>query len=65
MHSLSVVKDGCKCLRRDRKARRGEVALCAMECFVELSDGDNRVECSWVRIREGSARQMARYRPLN
>ncbi|GAB0204048.1 hypothetical protein GRJ2_002870400 [Grus japonensis] len=46
--------DGYKLFRRDRQGRRGSgVALYVRECFdcLELDDGDNRVECLWVRIR--------------
>ncbi|KAF1425232.1 hypothetical protein FQV24_0000448, partial [Spheniscus mendiculus] len=47
--------DGYKLFRRDRQGRRGGgVALYVRDCFdcLELDDGDNRVECLWVRIRE-------------
>ncbi|KAK4826301.1 hypothetical protein QYF61_007148 [Mycteria americana] len=40
--------------RRDRRGRRGGgVALYVRECLdsLELDDGDDRVECLWVRIR--------------
>ncbi|GAB0204752.1 hypothetical protein GRJ2_002940800 [Grus japonensis] len=46
--------NGYKLFRRDRQGRRGSgVALYVKECFdcLELDDGDNRVECLWVRIR--------------
>ena len=46
--------DGYKLFRRDRQGRRGSrVALYVGKCFdcLELDDGDERVECLWVRIR--------------
>jgi len=46
--------DGHKLFRKDRQARRGSVvALCVREYFdcLEFNDGDDRVECLWVRIR--------------
>ncbi|KAK4830570.1 hypothetical protein QYF61_011748 [Mycteria americana] len=46
--------DGCKLFRRDRQGRRGGgVALYVRECFdsLELDNGDDKVECFWVRIR--------------
>ena len=46
--------DGYKLFRRDRQGRRGSgVALYVRECFdcLELKDGDDRVQCLWVRIR--------------
>ena len=46
--------DGYKLFRRDRRGRRGGgVALYVRECLdsLELNDGDDRVECLWVRIR--------------
>ncbi|KAK4830017.1 hypothetical protein QYF61_008280 [Mycteria americana] len=46
--------DGYKLFRRDRRGRRGGgVALYVRECLdsLELYDGDDRVECLWVRIR--------------
>ncbi|KAK4823577.1 LOW QUALITY PROTEIN: hypothetical protein QYF61_003581 [Mycteria americana] len=46
--------DGYKLFRRDRRGRRGGgVALYIRECLdsLELDDGDDRVECLWVRIR--------------
>ncbi|KAK4821107.1 hypothetical protein QYF61_013445 [Mycteria americana] len=49
-----MVIDGYKLFRRDRRGRRGGgVALYIRECLdnLELDDGDNRVECLWVRIR--------------
>ncbi|GAB0177331.1 mitochondrial enolase superfamily member 1 [Grus japonensis] len=43
--------DGYKLFRRDRQGRRGGgLALCVRE-NLELDDGDDRVECIWVRIR--------------
>ncbi|KAK4828900.1 hypothetical protein QYF61_001458 [Mycteria americana] len=53
-HNWSVTIDGYKLFRRDRQGRRGGgVALYVRECFdcLELNDGDDRVECLWVRIR--------------
>jgi len=50
----SAAMDVYKLSRRDRQGRRGSgVALCVKECFdsLELGDGDDRVECLWVRIR--------------
>ncbi|GAB0209002.1 hypothetical protein GRJ2_003365900 [Grus japonensis] len=63
---------GYKLFRRDRQGRRGGgVALYVKECFdcLELNDGDNRVECLWVRI-SGKANKAdimvgVCYRPLN
>ena len=46
--------DGYKLFRRDRQGSRGGgVALYVRECFdcLELNDGDDRVECLWVRIK--------------
>ncbi|KAK4806819.1 hypothetical protein QYF61_005615 [Mycteria americana] len=46
--------DGYKLFRRDRRGRRGGgVALYVRESLdsLELDDGDDRVECLWVRIR--------------
>ena len=42
-----------KFFRRDKQGRRGSgVALYVRECFdcLELNNGDDRVECLWVRI---------------
>ncbi|GAB0209132.1 hypothetical protein GRJ2_003378900 [Grus japonensis] len=53
-HKWSAAMDGYKLFRRDRQGRRGSgVALYVRECFdcLELNDGDERVECLWVRIR--------------
>ncbi|GAB0206513.1 hypothetical protein GRJ2_003116900 [Grus japonensis] len=53
-HNGSAAMDGYKLFRRDRQGRRGSgVALYVRECFdcLELNDGDDRVECLWVRIR--------------
>ena len=53
-HNWSAAMDGYKLFRRDRQGRRGGgVALYVRECFdcLELDDGDDRVECLWVRIR--------------
>ena len=71
-HNWSAAMDGYKLFRRDRQGRRDSgVALYVRECFhcLELNDGDNRVECLWVRIR-GKANKadiMVRvcYRPPN
>ncbi|KAK4806943.1 hypothetical protein QYF61_027310 [Mycteria americana] len=49
-----TILDGYKLFRRDRRGRRGGgVALYVRECLdsLELDDGDDRVECLWVRIR--------------
>ncbi|GAB0180585.1 maestro heat-like repeat-containing protein family member 7 [Grus japonensis] len=49
----NAAMDGYKLFRRDRQGRRGSgVALYVRECFdyLELDDGDDRVECFWVRI---------------
>lgn len=46
--------DVCKLFRRDRLGRRSSgVALCVRVCFdcLDFNDGDNRVECLWVRTR--------------
>ncbi|GAB0206897.1 hypothetical protein GRJ2_003155300 [Grus japonensis] len=72
LHNWSAAMDGYKLFRRDRQGRRGGgVALYVRECFdcLELNDGDNRVECLWVRIR-GNANKAdillgAFYRPPN
>ncbi|KAK4810556.1 hypothetical protein QYF61_004519 [Mycteria americana] len=53
-HNCSAAMDGYKLFRRDRRGRRGGgVALYVRECLdsLELDDGDDRVECLWVRIR--------------
>ncbi|KAK4810917.1 hypothetical protein QYF61_013325 [Mycteria americana] len=53
-HNWSAAMDGYKRFRRDRRGRRGGgVALYVRECLdsLELDDGDDRVECLWVRIR--------------
>ncbi|GAB0206524.1 hypothetical protein GRJ2_003118000 [Grus japonensis] len=53
-HNWSAAMDGYKLFRRDRQGRRGGgVALYVRECFdcLELDNGDERVECLWVRIR--------------
>ncbi|KAK4823433.1 hypothetical protein QYF61_002119 [Mycteria americana] len=42
-HNWSAAMDGYKLFRRDRRGRRG--------LGLELNDGDDRVECLWVRIR--------------
>ncbi|KAK4821712.1 hypothetical protein QYF61_027784 [Mycteria americana] len=54
LHNWSAAMDGYKLFRRDRRGRRGGgVALYVKECLdsLELDDGDDRVECLWVRIR--------------
>ncbi|KAK4829368.1 hypothetical protein QYF61_003295 [Mycteria americana] len=54
LHNWSAAMDGYKLFRRDRRGRRGGgVALYVRECLdsLELDDGDDRVECLWVRIR--------------
>ncbi|KAK4823963.1 hypothetical protein QYF61_008349 [Mycteria americana] len=53
-HNWSAAMDGYKLFRRNRRGRRGGgVALYVRECLdsLELDDGDDRVECLWVRIR--------------
>ncbi|KAK4812452.1 hypothetical protein QYF61_024853 [Mycteria americana] len=53
-HNWSAVMGGYKLFRRGRRGRRGGgVALYVRECLdsLELNDGDDRVECLWVRIR--------------
>ncbi|GAB0209357.1 maestro heat-like repeat-containing protein family member 7 [Grus japonensis] len=72
LHNWAAAMDDYKLFRRDRQGRRGgEVALYVRECFdcLELDDGDERVECLWVRIR-GKANKTDTmvgvcYRPLN
>ncbi|KAK4824001.1 hypothetical protein QYF61_009126 [Mycteria americana] len=54
MRNWSAAMDGYKLFRRDRQGRRGDgVALYVRECFdrLELNDGDDRVECLWLRTR--------------
>ncbi|KAK4810957.1 hypothetical protein QYF61_013365 [Mycteria americana] len=53
-HNWSAAMNGYKIFRRDRRGRRGGgVALYIRECLdsLELNDGDDRVECLWVRIK--------------
>ncbi|GAB0208010.1 hypothetical protein GRJ2_003266700 [Grus japonensis] len=52
-HNWAAAMDGYKLFRRDRQWRGSGVALYVKECFdcLELNDGDDRVECLWVRIR--------------
>ncbi|KAK4810800.1 hypothetical protein QYF61_008773 [Mycteria americana] len=53
-HKWSAAMDGYKLFRRDRQGRRGGgVALYVRDGFdcLELDDGDERVECLWVRVR--------------
>ncbi|KAK4829760.1 hypothetical protein QYF61_006484 [Mycteria americana] len=53
-HNWSAAMDGYKLFRRDRRGRRGGgVALYVRDSLdsLELDDGDDRVECLWVRIR--------------
>ena len=53
-HSWSAAVNGYKPFRRDRQGRKGSgVALYVKESFdcLELDDGDDRVECLWVRVR--------------
>ncbi|KAK4825246.1 hypothetical protein QYF61_025645, partial [Mycteria americana] len=53
-HNWSAAMDDNKLFRRDRRGRRGGgVTLYVRECLdsLELDDGDDRVECLWVRIR--------------
>ncbi|GAB0208309.1 hypothetical protein GRJ2_003296600 [Grus japonensis] len=71
-HNWSAAMDDYKLFRRDRQGRRGGgVALYVRECFdcLELDDGDERVECLWIRIR-GKANKAdillgVCYRPSN
>ncbi|KAK4829639.1 hypothetical protein QYF61_005850 [Mycteria americana] len=71
-HNWSATMDGYEIFRRDRQGRRGGgVALYVRECLdsLELNDGDDRVECLWVRIR-GKAKKAdivvgICYRPPN
>ena len=52
-HNWSAAVDGYKIFRRERQGKRGGgVALYVRECFdcLELNDGDDKVECVWVRI---------------
>ncbi|GAB0178841.1 hypothetical protein GRJ2_000349400 [Grus japonensis] len=63
--------DGYKLFRGYRQGRRGGgAALYVRECFdcLELDDGDDRIECLWVRIR-GKANKADMvgvcYRPPN
>ena len=54
LHNWSAAMDGYKLFRRDRQGRRGGgVSLYVREHFncLELDDGDDRVECLWVRMR--------------
>ena len=54
LQNWSAAMDGYKLFRSERQGRRCcGVALCVRECFdsLELDDGDDRVECLWVRIR--------------
>ena len=53
-HNWSTAMDGYKLFRRDRQGRRGGGGtLYVRECFdcIELNDGDDRVECLWVKMR--------------
>ncbi|KAK4816201.1 hypothetical protein QYF61_012666 [Mycteria americana] len=56
-HNWNVAMDdqcGDELFRRDRQGRRGGgVALYVRECLdsLEINDGDDRVECLWVKIR--------------
>ncbi|PKU38346.1 mitochondrial fission process protein 1 [Limosa lapponica baueri] len=53
-HDRSVAIDGYTLFRRDGQGRRGRgVALYVREYFdcLGVNDGDDRVECLWVRIR--------------
>lgn len=46
--------DDCKLFRRDRQRTRGcGIVLFVKGCYdyLELDDGDGRVECLWVKIR--------------
>ncbi|KAK4822638.1 hypothetical protein QYF61_018590 [Mycteria americana] len=71
-HNWSAAMDGCKLFRRERQGRRGGgAALYVRECFgcLELNDGDDRVECLWVRIRGKASKADIMvgvcYRPAN
>ncbi|KAK4815696.1 hypothetical protein QYF61_006679 [Mycteria americana] len=72
VHNWSAAMDGYKLFRRDRRGRRGGgVALYVRECLdsLELNDGDDRLECLWVRIRgkanKGDIVVGVCYRPPN
>jgi len=53
-HDWSVVMDGYKLFRGDRRGRRdGDMALYVRDCFncTELNVCDDQIECLWVKIR--------------
>ncbi|PKU33531.1 mitochondrial fission process protein 1 [Limosa lapponica baueri] len=71
-HDWNAAMAGYKLFRRDRQGRRGSgVALYVGECFdcLELDDGDDWVECLWVRIRGKASKADIMvgvcYRPSN
>jgi len=68
-HNWSAAMDSYKLVRRDREGRRcGGVALYVRERF-DCDDGDDRVECLWVRIRRNASKAdimvVVSYRPPN
>ncbi|GAB0175367.1 hypothetical protein GRJ2_000001900 [Grus japonensis] len=71
-HNWSAAVNGYKLFRRERQGRRGsDVALYVKECFdcLELNDGDDSIECLWVRIRgkanKADIMEGVCYRPPN
>ncbi|PKU31497.1 mitochondrial fission process protein 1 [Limosa lapponica baueri] len=68
-HNWSAAMDGYKLFRGNGQGKRGGgVAFYVREFFdcLELDDGDERVECLWVRIREKAKADTmvgAGYRP--
>ncbi|GAB0183515.1 hypothetical protein GRJ2_000816800 [Grus japonensis] len=53
LHNRSAAMDDYKLVRRDRQGRKGRGGtVYVRECFdhLELDDGDNTIECLWVRI---------------
>ncbi|PKU39396.1 mitochondrial fission process protein 1 [Limosa lapponica baueri] len=52
LHNWSAAMGSYKLFRREGR-RGGGIALYVRECFdcLELTDGDDGVECLWVRIR--------------
>jgi len=54
LHNWIAAIDGYKLFRRNKQGGRGGgEALYVRECFdcLEPDDGDDRIECLWVRIR--------------
>lgn len=54
LHNWRAKMDDCKLFRRNRQGTRGcGVVLCVKECYdcLDLDDGDDRIECLWVRIK--------------